>query len=178
VTVRRDAATPMAAFAGLRVEVWGCGALGGWIADCLDRAGVARLVLRDQARVGPEVLVRQPYDDGDIGDPKAEQLAQRLRRVAPEVEVVAHRANLLDDPLESGLPSDADLVIDATASRAVASKLERAVARHRGPRPVLATVMTCRAAERGLLLVSSADASGSPVDLARKARPPPPPPPT
>jgi Prokaryotic E2 family A len=35
VTVRRDAATPMAAFAGLRVEVWGCGALGGWIADCL-----------------------------------------------------------------------------------------------------------------------------------------------
>jgi NTE family protein len=170
VTVRRDAATPMAAFAGLRVEVWGCGALGGWIAECLARAGVAQLVLRDQARVGPGVLVRQPYDDDDIGDPKAEQLARRLRRVAPEVEVVAHRANLLDDPLEIGLPCDADLVIDATASRAVASKLERAVARHRGPRPVLATVMTCRAAERGLLLVSSADASGGPVDLVRKAQ--------
>jgi integrative and conjugative element protein (TIGR02256 family) len=170
VTVRRDAATPMAAFAGLRVEVWGCGALGGWIADCLVRAGVARLVLRDQARVGPGVLVRQPYEDGDIGDPKAEQLARRLRRVAPEVEVVAHWANLLDDPLETGLPTDVDLVIDATASRAVASKLERAVARQRGPRPVLAAVMTCRDAERGLLLVAGVGPSGGPLDLARKAQ--------
>ncbi len=170
VTSRRDTATPMAAFTGLRVEVWGCGALGGWIAECLVRAGVTRLVLRDQARVSPGVLVRQPYEDGDIGEPKAEQLARRLRRVDPKVEVVAHQGNLLDDPLETGLPSDVDLVIDATASRAVASKLERAVARHRGPRPVLAAVMTCRDAERGLLLVAGADASGGPVDLARKAQ--------
>jgi ThiF family/Resolvase, N terminal domain len=59
VTLRRDAASPMRAFAGKSVAIWGCGALGGPIAEWLIRAGVRELRLHDSATVTPGVLVRQ-----------------------------------------------------------------------------------------------------------------------
>ena len=82
VTLRRDAASPMRAFAGKSVAIWGCGALGGPIAEWLIRAGVRELRLYDSATVTPGVLVRQLFDDEDIGYAKAASpaAAHRLGR--------------------------------------------------------------------------------------------------
>ena len=71
VTVRRDEDSPLAWFRDKSVAVLGCGAIGGHVAEALARAGVAKLILWDKSPVTPGVLVRQPFDDLDIGKNKA-----------------------------------------------------------------------------------------------------------
>jgi hypothetical protein len=54
VTVRRDRGTPVVeAFAGKAVAIWGCGELGGRIAEYLARAGVRKLAFHDSGIVAP-----------------------------------------------------------------------------------------------------------------------------
>ena len=79
VHTRRDSDRPVDAFQGRSIELWGCGALGSWIAEFLVRAGVAEITLRDPGRVTKGLLVRQNYTELDVGRPKAEALADRLR---------------------------------------------------------------------------------------------------
>ena len=57
IVTRRDNGSPMAWFAGRTVSVWGCGALGGHVAEYIARAGVKKLVLKDNGTVTPGVLV-------------------------------------------------------------------------------------------------------------------------
>jgi len=52
-------------------------------------AGVDRLVLYDGGIIKPGVLVRQPYDDHDIGFAKAKTLKLRLLRIRPSLNVEA-----------------------------------------------------------------------------------------
>ncbi len=52
---------------GKSVLVLGCGALGARIAEHCARAGVRKLVVADNNAVGTGLLVRQPYEDADIG---------------------------------------------------------------------------------------------------------------
>lgn len=47
IAVRRDIDRPMAVYTGSKVAVWGCGALGSWIAELLVRAGARYVVVRD-----------------------------------------------------------------------------------------------------------------------------------
>ena len=47
VTRRRDQASPMAWFFGKRVAIWGCGAVGTHVAECVVRAGARTLELVD-----------------------------------------------------------------------------------------------------------------------------------
>jgi hypothetical protein len=126
IVTRRDQGSPMGWFAGRTVSIWGCGALGGHVAEHLARAGVRRLLLRDSGVVSPGVLLRQPYDDADVGTAKATALAACLRRICPDLEVETSTRNLIDDPLSAeDWSSGADLVIDAAASAAVMSLLEK-----------------------------------------------------
>ena len=53
IITRRDEDTAMDWFRGKRVALWGCGAIGGLIAEHLARAGVAQLTLYDRACVTP-----------------------------------------------------------------------------------------------------------------------------
>ncbi|MCV3265179.1 ThiF family adenylyltransferase [Vibrio harveyi] len=87
VTVRRDTQTSANAFLDKAVVIWGCGALGSYIAEALVRAGVKHIVLRDNKKVHPGILVRQNYEDSDIGLWKAESLKVRLQRVNPNLTV-------------------------------------------------------------------------------------------
>ncbi|AKF10013.1 ThiF family adenylyltransferase [Sandaracinus amylolyticus] len=170
VTRRRDEHAPMNYFAGKAVAVWGCGALGGHIAELLARAGVRRLVLRDRSTVAPGVLVRQPFEDLDIGRHKAELVAARVARIDPSIVVEPHRAELLVDPLDCDDWTDGtDVVVDASASLAVLEKVElrRAASVRRVP---LVNLVVDGGAERALLTIARAEHTGAAGDVARRAK--------
>jgi tRNA A37 threonylcarbamoyladenosine dehydratase len=87
IVIRRDDRSPVPeAFAGKTVVLWGCGAIGGHVAEWLTRAGIGRLVLYDCDVVTPGVLVRQPYCDQDIGVGKAYALRDRLLAIDPRLD--------------------------------------------------------------------------------------------
>ena len=153
-----------------RVSLWGCGAIGSVIAECLVRAGVRQLVLRDSAVVTPGVITRQFFSDADIGTPKAVAVASRLRAVLPAADIVTHFENVLTGPLETNEWADGcDIVIDSTVSNIVAAKLE--LRRHENTIdvPVAALVLGHRA-ERGMAVVCRPGHSGGPADVFRRTR--------
>lgn len=58
VVERRDGESPMHWFDGKKVMIWGCGALGGHVAESIVRAGVRSLVLYDNKTVTPGIIQR------------------------------------------------------------------------------------------------------------------------
>ena len=78
IVTRRDSGRPDEWLRGRSVLVLGCGALGARIAEHCVRAGAAKLSVADSDGVSPGILVRQPYQDSDIGSAKATALASRL----------------------------------------------------------------------------------------------------
>ncbi len=170
IVTRRDESTPMSWFRGKTVSLWGCGALGACIAEFLVRAGVRKLVLRDNGVVAPGLLARQPYTEADIGFPKVVVLAARLKAIRPnDLDIQSEATDLLNAPLgQQDWTDGADVLVDASASRAVIDKLEL---RRRGIRsaPVVSVVIG-HSADRGLVVVSSAKHTGGVVDVIRKAK--------
>jgi integrative and conjugative element protein (TIGR02256 family) len=171
VTIRRDRGSPAEVFAGRTVAVWGCGALGAHVAEFLARAGVKKLVLRDQSDVAPGILVRQPFEDQDVGLSKALSVAERVRRIDARIEAVGLNGNLLTHPLgEDDWADGADVVIDASASIPVLEKLElQRIRSARDPVPMISMTIDHKA-ERGLLVVSSGSHTGGPFDVTRRAK--------
>jgi integrative and conjugative element protein (TIGR02256 family) len=171
VTVRRDIGRPASAFAGKSVEVWGCGALGSYIAEWIIRAGAARVTLRDESQVTPGILVRQPYVDDDIGRAKAEVLTERLKRIRPSCHVEGIVGDILVDPLGSGkIGGVVDLVIDATASNLVLTRLEEVWLRHPESRCTIASIAIDRTADKLLVVLVHPDHSGGPFDAVRRMK--------
>ncbi len=68
----------------------------------LRRAGVAQLHVVDKGAVTPGILVRQPYEDADIGYNKAERLAQRLSRIRRDLTVTSARGDIVTARSRSG----------------------------------------------------------------------------
>ena len=120
----------MQAFAGKAVMVWGCGALGAPVAESVMRAGAARVIVVDSAAVTPGILVRQPFTDADIGKPKAEVLAERLRAIRPGADVTPHVGDIRRLLARDDWHCDADVILDCSANLSVQTKLEL-VARRR-----------------------------------------------
>lgn len=169
VTRRRDTGSPVQWLSGKRVLVLGCGALGGPIAEHCVRAGVEQLHVIDKGVVTPGILVRQPYEDSDIGYNKAERLAPRLSRIRQDLTVTSSRANvvtaILTDP-ESLLQYD--LIIDATADIGVRVGIERARATVRDQWPATISALFGHTAQRGVATVSLPGATGSGHDILRR----------
>ena len=149
VTTRRDSTRPVSAFANKTVHVWGCGGLGSWAAEYVVRAGAKKVVLCDPGRITGGLLVRQNFTEADVGQPKVAALANRLRAINDDVEVIAREAHTPD---ASDL-TDADVVIDASVSVAIGRVLDNVAATV--GRPVLAQ-MACdvRTGTLGVLSVS------------------------
>lgn len=167
--LRRAAGRPTERLADRRVLLLGCGGLGAPIAEHCVRAGAARLHVVDSGTVSPGVLSRQPYEDADIGMPKAEVLAGRLGRIRPQAEITssvddATSADLFDP---AGL-STFDLIIDATANRSVAARIERAQRDRHDHWPALITVGINQQATHGVATVTPRGAIGGGVDLLRR----------
>ena len=168
IVTRRDAGTTMDWFRGKRVTLWGCGAIGGLIAEHLVRAGVAQLTLYDNGRVTPGVLVRQNFAYTDINAPKATALAQRLKLIAPSVEMTPRIENIVSHTLNStDWDADCDILIDATASLGVRSKIESVLKVHERNVPI-ASVMTSGDAQHAVALITPPAYGAGPFDVLRR----------
>ena len=165
----RDAGSSASWLLGKRVLVLGAGALGAPIAEACVRGRAARVVVADRGVVHPGILVRQPYEDADIGQPKALALARRLGRIDPQVILEPWCGDVISSMFEDGSPPPPfDLVIDATADRTVRAVIERQRTTQRGSWPALATMLIGHDATRGIATVSKPGASGAGADLLRR----------
>lgn len=96
------------------VLIVGAGGLGCPVSLALARAGVARLTLVDDDVVDVSNLHRQPWHHlADVGRPKVESAASKLRSAFPRLEVEARRERLTETNAEALFRAHA-LVIDAT----------------------------------------------------------------
>jgi sulfur-carrier protein adenylyltransferase/sulfurtransferase len=96
------------------VLVVGCGGLGVPVMTYLAAAGIGRIGLVDGDRLEASNLHRQTlYSLADVGKPKVELAAARLRALNPEVEVNAH-AMRLDGATAPGIIERYSLIIDCT----------------------------------------------------------------
>ncbi len=169
VTIRRDSGTPAAWLAGKRVLVLGCGALGAPTAEICVRAGAAEVTVADNSIVRPGVLVRQPYQDADIGQYKAFALAGRLNQIHADHRVRALPQDIIVTVLTDAMDAaQFDLIIDATANAAVASRLEYCRAQSPGGWPPVMTMLIGHQARRGVLALARPGASGAGRDILRK----------
>jgi integrative and conjugative element protein (TIGR02256 family) len=170
IIIRRDKGTPANWFRGKSVAIWGCGAIGAQIAEGVVRAGAARLIIYDNARIKPGVLIRQPYEDLEVGFYKADALKLRLQRIRPDLVIEAHVADVRYAVLDrADWHDNVDIVFDATASRAVLAKLEWTRKIHFQRVPIASLVLGPRA-EKGMVLVTGAGHSGAPFDAGRSAK--------
>ncbi len=89
-------------------------------------AGLRRLTVVDHDVVDPSNLARQVlFDLADVGRPKAEVAAERLRAVDPSLEVVALTASFAAEQV-----ADHDVVVDAADSVVVTRAVSDACAAH------------------------------------------------
>lgn len=169
VTRRRDHSSPMAWFRGKRVAIWGCGAIGTHVAESVVRAGAAHVQLADNGRVNPGILVRQGFEDADIGRSKVAALSNRLERVNPDVTVETLQVDLIKQ-IGGGAPiPDLDLIIDCTASPAVRMALEQRL-RRTSDRPPIAALAIDRKASTGMATLSKPGHSGGTLDVMRRLK--------
>ena len=168
IIIRRDADTAMDWFRGKRVALWGCGAIGGLIAEHLARAGVAELTLYDRAHVIPGILVRQNFSAADIKEPKAEALAGRLQSIAPGVAVTPKVEDIISKTLSNTeWDANIDVVIDATASLRVRSKLETLLKDQVSRIPIVA-VMLSASAQYAVAVIAPSGYQAGPLDVLRR----------
>ena len=96
------------------VLVIGAGALGGPVALYLAGAGVGRLGIVDDDAVELSNLHRQPlHFTPDLGVPKAESAAAKLRFLNPDVTVEPYQMRV-DAENAAGLVAGADVVVDCS----------------------------------------------------------------
>ena len=168
IITRRDEGTPMDWFRGKRVALWGCGAIGGLVAEHLARAGVAHLTLYDWARVTPGLLVRQNYSALDANEAKADALARRVQSIAPGVTVATRVESIVTRTLTgTDWDADIDVIIDATASLRVRSKLEAVLKEHEHRVPI-ASMMISAAARHALAVLAPPGYRAGPLDVHRR----------
>ena len=168
IIIRRDEDTAMDWFRGKRVALWGCGAIGGLIAEHLARAGVAELTLYDRAHVIPGILVRQNFSAADIKEPKAEALARRLQSIAPGVAVTPKVEDIISRTLSTTeWDANVDVVIDATASLRVRSKLETLFKDQVSRIPIVA-VMLSASAQYAVAVIAPSGYQAGPLDVLRR----------
>ena len=167
--LRRTSGRPTDKLAGTRILLLGCGGLGAPIAEHCVRSGAARLHIVDSGTVSPGVLSRQPYEDADIGKPKATVLVARLARIRPEMQITASVADITtSDQFNEPQLAEYDIIIDATANRSVAVRIERAQRDRRDSWPTLFTVAISQRATHGVAAVTPQGAVGAGIDALRR----------
>ena len=131
------------------VLVVGLGGVGSWAAEMLCRAGVGAFTLVDADVVDVTNINRQmPALSSTVGQPKCNVVAERLRAINPEVQLVVKQQFIAPDNIGLLLNEQQfDFVVDAIDT------LE----------PKCALIRTCW--ERGLKIISSMGA-GAKCDLA------------
>ncbi len=97
-----------------KVLVIGAGGLGAPAALYLAAAGIGTIAIADADNVDLSNLQRQViHFTGDIGRPKVESAAEKMRAINPDVKVITHHEFLLSDNIRP-IIRDYDFVIDGT----------------------------------------------------------------
>src|SRR6185369_6878247 len=124
------------------VAIFGLGGVGGYAAEALCRAGVGRLVIVDFDDICLTNVNRQIHAmDGTVGKAKAEVMAQRMRLISPQAEIVPYQDFYAAENSDFLLSDDYDYVVDAIDH--ITSKLH--------------LIRRCR--ERGIPIISSMGAA-------------------
>lgn len=109
-----------------RVLIVGAGGLGCPVALYLGASGVGHLTVADGDVVDLTNLQRQiGHANARIGENKAESLAQSVRAINPEIDVVAIKSRLEGSALQHAV-AEVDLVVDASDNFATRHAINRA----------------------------------------------------
>lgn len=107
------------------VVVAGLGGVGSWAAEALARTGIGQLVLVDFDHIAESNTNRQLHAlEGAYGKAKVEAMAERIRLINPEINLIVHDEFLEPENLDRIIPEIA-FVLDATDS--VQTKIALAV---------------------------------------------------
>ncbi len=120
-----------------RVLVLGCGSLGAPVAELLARSGVGELHLLDKEGFEPENCGRHILGAADVGVPKANALASRLRMLIPGLTVKSHAALAADWLQHVCKPGTYDLVVDCTGESSIRVMLSQFRRIAIGPCPIV-----------------------------------------
>ena len=106
------------------VGVVGLGGVGSWAVEALARSGIGALTLIDLDDVCVTNVNRQLHAlDGELGRPKVEVLAKRVRAINPFCEVYEIRSFFLKSNASTLLQTRYDFVLDAIDSPSVKALL-------------------------------------------------------
>lgn len=107
-------ATALACFATARVAIVGIGGVGSWAAESLARSGVGSLTLVDLDELCISNTNRQIHALRDtVGRSKVDVMAERIRAINPDADVVERQAFFTEKNAEAFLSENFDAVIDA-----------------------------------------------------------------
>jgi len=107
-------ATALPRLESAHVAVVGLGGVGSWTVEALARSGVGRLTLIDLDDICITSTNRQlPALEGNLGRPKAEALAERVRSINPDCEVAVVMEFLTAANADRLLEADFGVVVDA-----------------------------------------------------------------
>lgn len=168
VTYRRDQKTNASWFFGKKVALLGCGALGSHISEYLVRAGAAKVHLIDNSTVNPGILVRQQFRNYQIGYTKQSALAVQLKSINPNTDIDHTYADLIKGWPNTVALEMFDLVIDATASKRVASAFQHDWCSETTP-PILRCAISGNAGQ-GIATLKLPKSGFGPSDLIRRTK--------
>ena len=116
------------------IAVFGCGALGGSIAELLARGGVHQMSLVDSDTIKFGNLCRHTLDGSSVGVNKARALAETLSRANPLSKIKGYFDSVpLDSQSDEALRQaimDADIFIDCTTSESAFQWLDQYAVEH------------------------------------------------
>ena len=115
------------------VAIFGVGGVGGYVAEALARSGVGTIEIIDNDDISLTNLNRQIIATrSTVGQVKVTAMANRIRDINPDIQVIAHRTFYMPEQADHFYFSAFDYVIDAIDT--VTAKLDiirRCCLRHR-----------------------------------------------
>ncbi|MGJ8655664.1 MAG: tRNA threonylcarbamoyladenosine dehydratase [Akkermansiaceae bacterium] len=101
-------------FTQSHVAVIGIGGVGSWAAESLARSGIGKITMVDLDEVCVTNINRQLHAmDGEIGKQKTDAMAERIRLINPECDVICEQTFFNEKTADRLLSSGYDFVIDA-----------------------------------------------------------------
>ena len=101
-------------FSQAHVAIIGIGGVGSWAVESLARSGIGKITMVDLDEVCVTNINRQLHAmDGEIGKQKTDAMAERIKLINPECEVVCEQTFYHEKTADRLLSGKIDFVIDA-----------------------------------------------------------------